>query len=596
MKADPGPPVLGVVRSVSGLRWEQRPADARTTAALAQRFALPEIAARAMAARGVDLDRAEIYLTPSLKAQLPDPGDLLDMEPAIVRLTEAVRDGAPVGVFGDYDVDGATASALLVRFIRAVGGAAEVYIPDRLKEGYGPNIDGLKALQARGARVVVTVDCGITAFEPLAAAREAGLDVIVVDHHVAEPRLPAAAAVINPNRLDETSPHRQLAAVGVAFLLVVGLNRALRQAGHYTDRPEPDLMQWLDLVALGTVCDVVPLTGVNRALVTQGLKVMAGRRNTGLTALCDVAGITERPAAYHAGFVLGPRVNAGGRVGQAGAGARLLSTEDPVEARRIAEELDRHNAERRAIEARCLEEALAQAEAGGAGDVLVYVAAEGWHPGVIGIVAGRLKDRYNRPAVVVAMEAGVGKGSARSVPGIDLGAAVIAARQSGLLTAGGGHKMAAGFTVAADKQDAFRGFLDERLRQLSGADGIVPRLSLDGLAQADAVSIDLVQALFRLAPFGSGNSEPRFALPRVRVHQAQVVGSDHVRCFLSGEGGGRLKAIAFRCAETPLGRLLLAENNGMPINVAGRLKIDSWQGREQVQLTVEDAAAVVDQS
>jgi len=596
LTTDPGAPVLGVDRSVSGLRWEQRPADERTTTALAQRFSLPEIVARAMAARGIDLQTAEVYLAPSLKAQLPDPGDLLDMEPATAQLAEAIRAGATVGVFGDYDVDGATASALLVRFIRAVGGRAEVYIPDRLKEGYGPNIDGLKALQSRGARVVVTVDCGVTAFEPLAAAKEAGLDVIVVDHHVAEPRLPAAAAVINPNRLDETSPHRQLAAVGVAFLLVVGLNRSLRQAGHYRDRPEPDLMQWLDLVALGTVCDVVLLTGVNRALVTQGLKVMAGRRNPGLTALSDVAGVTERPGAYHAGYVLGPRVNAGGRVGRAGAGARLLSTEDPVEARRIAEELDHHNAERRAIEARCLEEALTQAEAGGAEEGLVYVSAEGWHPGVIGIVAGRLKDRYNRPACVVAMEAGVGKGSARSVSGIDLGAAIIAARQSGLLTAGGGHKMAAGFTVAADKQDAFRAFLGERLRQSAGPDGIVPRLVLDGVAQASAVSIDLAQALMRLAPFGNGNSEPRFALPRARVHQAQVVGSYHVRCFISGEGGGRLKAIAFRCAETPLGRLLLAENNGLPLNLAGRLKIDRWQGREQVQFTIEDAAPAADQS
>ena len=596
LTADPGAPVLGVDRSISGLRWEERPADERTTTALAQRFTLPEIVARAMAARGIDLESAEVYLAPSLKAQLPDPGDLLDMEPAIARLADAIRTGAPVGVFGDYDVDGATASALLVRFIRAVGGKADVYIPDRLKEGYGPNIDGLKALQSRGAQVVVTVDCGVTAFEPLDAAKEAGLDVIVVDHHVAEPRLPAASAVINPNRLDETSPHRQLAAVGVAFLLVVGLNRALRQAGHYRDRAEPDLMQWLDLVALGTVCDVVPLTGVNRALVTQGLKVMAGRRNPGLTALSDVAGITERPGAYHAGYVLGPRVNAGGRVGRAGAGARLLSTDDPVEARQIAEELDRHNAERRAIEARCLEEALTQAESGGVEEGLVYVSAEGWHPGVIGIVAGRLKDRYNRPACVVAMEAGVGKGSGRSVSGIDLGAAIIAARQSGLLTAGGGHKMAAGFTVAADKQDAFRAFLGERLRQSAGPDGIVPRLVLDGVAQAGAVSIDLAQALMRLAPFGSGNSEPRFALPRVRVHQTQVVGSDHVRCFVSGEGGGRLKAIAFRCAETPLGRLLLAENNGLPLNLAGRLKIDRWQGREQVQFTIEDAAPTADQS
>ncbi|MEC8776696.1 MAG: single-stranded-DNA-specific exonuclease RecJ, partial [Pseudomonadota bacterium] len=364
-----------------------------------------------------------------------------------------------IGIFGDYDVDGATSAALLKRFILAVGGNVDIYVPDRLREGYGPNLPALLQMKDAGAGVIVTVDCGITAFDQLAGAADAGIDIVVVDHHVAEPQLPAAVAVVNPNRIDDESGQGQLAAVGVAFLLVVALNRCLRERGHYAAKAEPNLLQWLDLVALGTVCDVVPLTGLNRALVAQGLKVMARRGNIGLRALADVASIDEAPTTYHAGFILGPRVNAGGRVGEASLGARLLTTHDSDEARDLAMRLDAWNKERRELEAACLEEAIAQAEDRGLRDGLVYVSADNWHAGVIGIVAGRLKDRYNRPACVVAQDQGVGKGSGRSVTGVDIGAAVVAARQSDLLINGGGHPMAAGFSVSVEREAEFATFL-----------------------------------------------------------------------------------------------------------------------------------------
>jgi single-stranded-DNA-specific exonuclease len=513
------------------------------------------------------------------------------MDAAARRLADAVRQGETVGVFGDYDVDGATSAALLKRFFEAVGGSVEIYIPDRIAEGYGPNLPGLQALQRQGARVAVTVDCGITAYEPLAAAAEGGLEVIVVDHHVAEPRLPAASAVVNPNRLDDESGQGQLAAVGVTYLLVVAINRVLREMGWYAARPEPDLLQWLDLVALGTVCDVVPLTGVNRVLVAQGMKVMARRGNQGLAALADVAGLSTAPDAYHAGFILGPRVNAGGRVGECRLGATLLSTSDAAEARTLAERLDGYNQERREIEAACLEAAIEQVERNGAADGLVYASAAGWHPGVIGIVAGRLRERYNRPACVVARENGVGKGSGRSIRGVDLGAAVLAARQSGLLINGGGHRMAAGFTVAEDAEPAFRDFLAARIAAEIGPGGLAPTLRLDGALQGAAATVELLQALDALSPFGAGNPRPRFALPAMRILKADVVGEQHVRCFVGGEGPGRLKAIAFRAVGDALGPALL-RSNGLPLHLAGHLQLDRWQGRDDVQLIIEDAAPV----
>jgi single-stranded-DNA-specific exonuclease len=591
---------LGVERSLLGRRWRARGGGDRAGLAIAQRLALPEIVGRLLAGRGIGSEGAESFLKPTLRELLPDPSRFRDMDKAAERLAQAVRAGEPIAVFGDYDVDGATSSALLARFFAAAGHPIRIYIPDRIKEGYGPNLPALLALKDQGVRIVVTVDCGITAFEPLAAAAGAGLEVIVVDHHVAEPRLPAAFAVINPNRLDEARGHGQLAAVGVAFLLVVAVNRALRRAGWYgeaggTARPEPDLRRWLDLVALGTICDVVPLTGLNRALVAQGLKVMAQRGNIGLAALADVARLGEPPGCYHAGFLLGPRVNAGGRVGEAGLGARLLTTEDQIEARELAQRLDGHNAERRLIEEEVQAAAIAQVETQLAPG-LVFAAAPGWHAGVIGIVASRLKERYGRPACVVALEGDggigkdqIGKGSGRSIAGIDLGSAIIAARQAGLLINGGGHAMAAGFTVAGTGLEALRAFLAERLG--AGLNGEPPRptLEMDGALQPGAATAELVALLERLAPFGSGNAEPRFALPAVRILDAEPAGEAHIRCLVAGSDGSRLKAIAFRSLETELGRVLLTRG-GPALHLAGHLRVNRWQGREEVQLLIEDGA------
>ena len=581
---------LGVARSLTGRRWRQRLADERLGLALAQRLGMPEILGRILVARGVDADGAERFLNPSLREQLPDPSTFKDMDAAVARLARAVESFETIAVFGDYDVDGATSAAVLRRFLTAVGARVVVYVPDRLTEGYGPNAPALLKLKADGAGVVVTVDCGITAHAPLAAAAESGLDVVVVDHHVGEPELPRALAIVNPNRLDETSPHGMLAAVGVAFLLAVGLNRTLRQRGWYARRPEPNLTQLLDLVALGTICDVVPLTGINRALVAQGLKVMRARANTGIAALADVARVGERLDTYHAGFVLGPRVNAGGRVGRADAGARLLSTDDDAEAKTLARALDDWNAERREIEERVLEQAIAQVETANAELPLAFAASEGWHPGVIGIVASRLKDRYNRPACVVALAGGLGKGSGRSVAGFALGPAVIAARQAGLLVNGGGHAMAAGFTVTEVRLAAFRDFLVERVAAVAGPDGPVAELGLDGALMPAAATTDFVALVGRLAPFGAGNPEPRFAFAGLKVVRADLVGGDHVRCILAEPASNqRLRAIAFRSVESELGRTLLMAQ-GLALHVAGHLRVDTWRGNAEVQLLIDDAA------
>ncbi|AWU93297.1 single-stranded-DNA-specific exonuclease RecJ [Azospirillum ramasamyi] len=586
---------LNVANSLSGKRWQARPCDERQAQALTQGRGLPEIVGRVLAARGVTDETCETFLNPTLKALLPDPSRFRDMDPAAERIARAIRDGEPVAVFGDYDVDGATSSALLRRFFRALGADIRVYVPDRIKEGYGPNAAALLRLKGEGVSLVVTVDCGISAFAALEAAADAGLEVVVLDHHAAEPRLPPAVALVNPNRLDEDGAYRTLCAAGVTFIAIVAVNRALRQSGFYRDRPEPNLMEWLDLVALGTVCDVVPLTGLNRALVAQGLKVMARRANPGLAALSDVAGVKEKPDAYHAGYVLGPRVNAGGRVGASDLGARLLSTDDPVEAMELAQRLEGHNAERRAVEQAVLEEALERvaAEAGRETD-LVFVTGVGWHPGVIGIVAARLKERYSRPACVVALEETadgtvIGKASGRSVRGVDLGSAVIAARQEGLLLAGGGHRMAAGFTVAGDKIDALRDFLHSRISEQVAAAPLVPTLELDGALSVGGASVGLVTMLDKLGPYGTGNSEPRFAIADARVVRADVVGANHVRCILQGNDGARLKAIAFRALDSDMGQALLT-GRGTPFHLAGVLRIDRWNGSEGVQLLIDDAA------
>lgn len=582
---------LGVERSVTGKRWRSRLDDDRPSIALAQATGLPEIVARVLAGRAIDAGAVDGFLEPRLRDQLPDPEHLRDMGKAAERLARAIVAGEEIAVFGDYDVDGATSAALLARFVRAAGGRVRTYIPDRLKEGYGPSAAALRRLQREGAAVVVTVDCGVSAHAALGEAAAAGVEVIVVDHHLAEPRLPEALAIVNPNRLDESSPHRQLAAVGVTFLLVVAVNRRVRARGWYNARAEPDLFELLDLVALGTVCDVVPLNGLNRALVVQGLKVLARRGNCGIAALADVARLEGPCEAYHLGFVLGPRVNAGGRVGEADLGVRLLGTDDPLEARAIARQLDAYNRERQAIEASVLADALALAEPQAKqGAPLICVASANWHPGVIGIVAGRLRERFDRPAFVIAFDGEIGRGSGRSANGVDLGAAVIAARQSGLLVNGGGHSNAAGLTVERPRLEALREFLGQRIGEQVADRELRPILILDGALSLAAATNELAANLTRVGPFGVGNPEPRFAFPGVSVVRADVVGQSHIRCILADGRGARLSGIAFRAVGTALDGALRG-TAGATLHLAGRLRADQWRGTPRVQVQIEDAAA-----
>ena len=587
------PAVLGVERSVTGKRWLHRGAETpdaeRIALTIAQRHGVPDLVARVMAARGIALGDVERFLNPTLREELPDPSSLKGMGEAVGRLSRAITGGETIGLFADYDVDGATSAALLGRFITAAGGKTVLHVPDRVLEGYGPNAEALASLRDRGAGVVVTLDCGIVAFDVLEQTAEAGLDVVVVDHHMAEPALPRAIAVVNPNRVDESGALGHLAAVGVTFLVVIALNRDLREAGWYRDRREPDLMSWLDLVALGTVCDVVALEGLNRAFVAQGLKVMARRGNTGLRALASVAKIEQKPEAYHLGFVFGPRVNAAGRVGEADLGARLLATEDESEAARIAQALDVHNNDRKEIEAQVQAEAIVQAEQMDSAAPVLVVGGDGWHPGVIGIVAGRLRERFNRPTCVVAFDGPTGKGSGRSVKGLALGPAVIAAHQSGLLVGGGGHAMAAGFTIERDKLGAFRDFLLARFAAELAGEPLVASVSLDGVLAPAGAKRQVFDALARLGPFGSGNPEPHFAIASAKIVRADVVGQNHVRCILTGADGGKLKGIAFRAMDSDLGPALL-NHGGRALHVAGQLRADDWQGREDVQLFIEDVA------
>ncbi len=553
-----------------------------------------DLVTQLLLSRGVAVEDVERQRTPSLRAFLPDPSEFRDMDAAAERLAQAVLGAETITIYGDYDVDGATSAALLVRLLRDLGLPARYYIPDRLLEGYGPSGEALVRLAEQGSSLIVTVDCGAMAYEALAMARAAGVDVIVVDHHKCAAVLPEAAALVNPNRLDEGdvgAAHGHLAAVGVAFLLGIALVRTLRARGFFDHRVEPDLLGLLDLVALGTVADVAALHGLNRAFVAQGLKVMARRENIGMAALIDAARLSRAPTCSDLGFALGPRINAGGRVGEATLGVRLLTTEDADEARAISAQLNQLNEERRAIEA-AVQEAAEEQLAGQHNRAVIVLAGKGWHPGVIGIVAGRIKEKTGRPALVIALDDDglTGKGSGRSIAGVDLGAAIIAAREAGLLVAGGGHAMAAGLTIAADKLGAFADWLDallgERVRAASGSQsltldlGIAPR----GLAPA------LVETMESAGPFGMGWPAPRLAVGPVRLVKADVVGNDHVRLIARGDDGGNFKGIAFRAASTELGQALLRVGPTRKLWLAGRAKIDDWSSRPQAELHVEDAA------
>ena len=582
---------LGVVRSLGGRRWIWRAGEDRVALGISQRLGLPEIVGRLLAARGVGLEAATDFLEPTLRALLPDPSVLVDMNAAADRLARAVQHAEKIGVFGDYDVDGACSAALVVTLLRGLGCVVHHHVPDRMKEGYGPNGPALRGLVDRGVGLIVCVDCGTAAADALAEVRGEA-DVIVLDHHKSEGPTPPILATVNPNRLDDKSGLGSLCAAGIAFLTAVATVRVLRKAGHFSGGREPDLMGLLDLVALATVCDVMPLIGVNRALVCQGLKVMAKRGRPGIAALLDVTQARDKLSTFTCGFALGPRINAAGRISEADMGLRLLLTEDRAEAMLLAERLDSVNRQRQEVEAGMLETALLEAAVqAGAGNAALLVAGEGWHPGVVGIVAGRIKERFNRPACVAGISAGLAKGSGRSVTGIDLGAAVIAARQAGILATGGGHAMAAGFSLPADRLADFRAFLNERLAAASDLPGAAD-LAVEGNLAVQGATVELARQIERLAPFGAGNEEPTLVLQRARVVRADRVGKEGntIRAFVEGEGGGpRLKAMLFRARDGALSDALLSRE-GLPMHLAGNLRAEEWNGSVTAGFFISDAA------
>jgi single-stranded-DNA-specific exonuclease len=589
---------LGVERSASGRVWRARldlRGEMRATS-IAQRHGISELLARVLSGRGVESDGVLEFLDPTVRRLMPDPDTLTDMPKAAARIADAIMAAEKIAIFGDYDVDGATSAAVLAKFLRDCGNEPLIHIPDRLFEGYGPNTEAVRALAEKGARLLVTVDCGTTSVEPLAEAKALGLDVVVIDHHQADEALPPADALVNPNRQDDLSGLTYLAAVGLVFMTVVAVNRELRRRGFWhVLRPEPDLLDFLDLVALGTVADVVPLKGLNRAFVQKGLLAMRRREHVGLTALMDAARLTGPPECWHLGFLLGPRINAGGRIGRADLGVRLLLEQDPAEAGALAAELDRLNRERQAIEQATLAQAEAEAMAAlgieekGA---VVVTAGHGWHPGVAGLVAARLKERFGRPAFAIALEpGGIGTGSGRSIPGVDLGSAVRHAVALGLLLKGGGHAMAAGVTIAPDKLAAFRAYLEETLAEPVEKARHEDCLEIDGALTAAGATVAMLNDIGRAGPFGAGQPEPVFALPSHTVAYAEEAGQAHLRARLRAGDGTMLNAIAFRAAGKPLGHALAA-NRGRSVHAAGTLAIDRWNGEERVQLRLIDVAAV----
>ncbi len=599
-------PVTAITHSLSGLAWRWRGGNMD----LSGRFGRAgggddglsnDLVDQLLLSRGVPHDDLERHRRPTLRDFLPDPAIFRDMEVAARRLAEGVVRGERITVYGDYDVDGATSAALLLRLLRALGVEGQAYIPDRLLEGYGPSGEALVRLGREGSQLIVTVDCGAMAHEALGQAAAAGIDVIVVDHHKCAPDLPPAVALVNPNRLDEddeAAAHGHLAAVGVAFLLAVATVRVLRARGWFESRPAPDLMGLLDLVALGTVADVAQLKGLNRALVAQGLKVMAKRANIGLSALIDASRITRAPTASDMGFALGPRINAAGRIGDSSLGVRLLTTQDPDEAKDIATRLSALNDERRAIEQAVQEAAEAQVEAQH-NRAVVVVSGLGWHPGVIGIVAGRIKEKTGKPTLVIALDdgeqaevdgAGMGRGSGRSIPGVDLGAAIIAAREVGLLVKGGGHAMACGLTIAPDSVEPLAQWLDERLGRDVANARAAQSLALDLSLSPGGLTPSLVETLEGAGPYGVGWPGPRVAVGPVRLVKCDIVGNDHVRAIVAGADGRSFKAMAFRAAQTDLGQALLHGCKGRQLWLAGRARLDDWGSRPAAELHIEDAA------
>lgn len=587
-------PFLGFSRSASGRNWRMRPADSDVTRAHIQSLGLSEPLARALASREILPDQGESFLNPTLRALFPDPSSFMDMDQAATAILDALQAGESIHVFADYDVDGASSAALLVRWFRHLGAELPIYVPDRMKEGYGPSAPAFDRLKASGADLVITVDCGAAANEAVAHATDIGLKVVVIDHHMMREEPPKCLAVVNPNRPGCPSGQGNLAAAGVVFVLLAALNREGRQRGLFAASPEPDIRQWLDLAAMGAICDVTRLTGFNRALASLGLKSMSSWSNPGLAALMKVAGAELGEAkSQTVGFVLGPRINAGGRIGRSDLGASLLSTQDAREADMLARELDELNRARRDVEADVTEQAIRMVEATGAHQdesACVLVAGEDWHPGVVGIVAGRLRERWRKPVVVVGLDpvTGIGKGSGRSQQGMNLGRAVQKAWEEGVLIAGGGHAMAAGLTVATDNLENLRLFLNEALCGEQEAAQALDWVEIDALIDARSATRDLFESFEKLAPYGPANPEPVFAFEHIQVREPMAMNGGHVRCRLAGPDGASVRAIAWRCADLPLGRMLLSGQGGLC--VSGRLKADDWNGRRGVQLEIEDVA------
>jgi single-stranded-DNA-specific exonuclease len=591
LKLDANAAFLGVERSLTGRRWRSRDADLALVEAFRRRFSLPEVAARLMAARGVTMESAANFLQPTLKALFPDPSTFQDMDEAARVIEDAIVSGRSCAVLADYDVDGGSSGAQLVRYFRARGRELKIYVPDRMTEGYGPTVIAFERLKAAGVELVITVDCGAAAEGPLNAAADLGVDVVVLDHHLMGGPPPKALAVVNPNRMDDRSGQGHLTAAGVVLVAMAAINREARRRGSIGSNNLPDLMQMLDLAAIGTVCDVAPLTGFNRAIVAQGLKVLRNGKNIGMAALSENAGRKGQASVYDFAFILGPRINAGGRVGDASLATRLLSTEDPDEARELAVTLEALNQERRQREAEMLAEAETNAIAEAEKHNVIIVGSHRWHPGVIGIAAGRLKDRLMKPTIVLGgvSEHEPAKGSGRSTPGVNLGAAVAAAKEAGLLINGGGHAAAAGLTVEWDKVEALKAFLSERLSgELAASAGEARALSIDAAGAISALDLDLIDALDRIGPYGQGHPEPVFALPNVRVSFAKLVKEEHVRFTLEDTRGARVSGIAFRAMKSPMGEAMMKKD--VVYHAAVRLKRNEWNGNVKAEVEIVDLA------
>ncbi len=586
--------------SILGLNWQQKTFDERHASTIYQRFGLSEVLSNLLSSREISLDEIENFLEPKIKTALPNPFELGDMEKAVAHVIEAVKKNKKITIFADYDVDGATSAATLKRFFREVGIDVGIYIPDRVLEGYGPNSQALLNLKKNGTDLVITVDCGTVAFKPLEDAAAVGLEIIVIDHHLGVLEKPDAIAVINPNLLNEIFPHKNLCAAGVSFLFAVAINKKLREENYYSQRKEPNLLNLLDLVALGTVCDVMSLTGLNRAFVSAGLKILKQRKNLGLREIFDLAGLDEEPSAYHLGFIIGPRINAGGRVGKSDLGARILSSENEGEIKEIATQLEVLNKQRKEIEVQVLEEAVKALEAGAGGfkttDPVIFAVSKYWHQGVIGIVASRLKDLYNKPVAVIAIddEGKKGKASCRSISGIDFGGAILKARLEGLLLEGGGHAMAGGFSVLPEKISELHNFFNQNLGEKIMELSANKKMEFDIALDLPQVNIELLKELAKLEPFGVGNARPKFILRDVQKVKANIIGKtgEHISgifCTKSAVGfTGQIQAVAFRSVNTALGEILLDPKFTKSLNLVGTLNINSWMGVEKVQMLIED--------